>query len=130
VNPREKLTLGKTDVELTRFGFGGGSIGELFIRVSEKAAESTLETTWNCGARYCDRMLPFPQAIKMDLISIHRAGCGTNFILLTLQETLTDLSPQASNRKRVRGQSQSLQWIDANIAIGLKGFILYHVRIC
>ncbi len=46
--------LGRTDVELTELGFGGASIGELFVRVSEADAAATLASAWDAGVRYFD----------------------------------------------------------------------------
>ena len=42
--------LGRTAVEVTELGFGGASIGELFVRVSEADADSTLAAAWRAGA--------------------------------------------------------------------------------
>ncbi|MEO5884926.1 MAG: aldo/keto reductase [Candidatus Limnocylindrales bacterium] len=47
-------TLGTTDVEVTELGFGGASIGELFVRVSERDAAATLASAWDAGVRYFD----------------------------------------------------------------------------
>jgi D-threo-aldose 1-dehydrogenase len=46
--------LGRTDVEVTELGFGGASIGELFVRVSEQDAQGTLAAAWDAGVRYFD----------------------------------------------------------------------------
>lgn len=46
--------LGRTDVEVTRLGFGGASIGELFDRVSERDALATIDAAWDAGIRYFD----------------------------------------------------------------------------
>jgi len=46
--------LGRTDVQLTQLGFGGASIGELFVRVSEADAAATLTSAWDAGVRYFD----------------------------------------------------------------------------
>jgi D-threo-aldose 1-dehydrogenase len=46
--------LGRTDVQLTELGFGGASIGELFVRVSEADAAATLTSAWDAGVRYFD----------------------------------------------------------------------------
>ena len=46
--------VGKTDIEVTELGFGGASIGELFVRVSETAAQATLAAAWDAGVRYYD----------------------------------------------------------------------------
>lgn len=46
--------LGRTAVEVTELGFGGASIGELFVRVSEVDAAATLAAAWDAGVRYFD----------------------------------------------------------------------------
>jgi D-threo-aldose 1-dehydrogenase len=46
--------LGTTDVAVTELGFGGASIGELFVRVSERDAQATLAAAWDAGVRYFD----------------------------------------------------------------------------
>ncbi|MBA3236261.1 MAG: aldo/keto reductase [Chloroflexi bacterium] len=46
--------LGTTAIEVTELGFGGASIGELFVRVSEVDAAATLATAWSSGVRYFD----------------------------------------------------------------------------
>jgi D-threo-aldose 1-dehydrogenase len=54
VNPGERRALGRTGVELTRLGFGGAPIGELFVRVSDETAAATLRFAWEAGVRYFD----------------------------------------------------------------------------
>ncbi|MBA3796017.1 MAG: aldo/keto reductase [Chloroflexi bacterium] len=49
-----KRRLGRTAVEVTELGFGGASIGELFVRVSEADAAATLAAAWQAGVRYFD----------------------------------------------------------------------------
>ncbi len=46
--------LGRTGVELTELGFGGASIGELFVRVTEADAQATIAAAWDAGIRYFD----------------------------------------------------------------------------
>ncbi len=46
--------LGRTAVEVTELGFGGASIGELFVRVSELDAAATIAAAWDAGIRYFD----------------------------------------------------------------------------
>ncbi|MBM3534739.1 MAG: aldo/keto reductase [Alphaproteobacteria bacterium] len=46
--------LGRSAVEITRLGFGGAPLGNLFSVVSERAAEEALETAWDAGWRYFD----------------------------------------------------------------------------
>ena len=58
MNANEKRKLGRTDVELTQFGFGAASLGEIFALVSEEDTLSTLQTLWKHGVCYID-MAPF-----------------------------------------------------------------------
>ncbi|MCZ6635182.1 MAG: aldo/keto reductase [bacterium] len=46
--------LGPTDVFLTRMGFGGAPLGDLFEAISEVQAQETLQTAWDAGIRYFD----------------------------------------------------------------------------
>ncbi len=46
--------VGRTNVEVTELGFGGASIGELFVRVSEVDAATTVAAAWDAGVRYFD----------------------------------------------------------------------------
>ena len=54
MDPLATRTLGRTGVALTRLGFGGAPLGELFTRVSEEAATATLRAAWDAGLRYFD----------------------------------------------------------------------------
>jgi D-threo-aldose 1-dehydrogenase len=46
--------LGRTGVEVTELGFGGASIGELFVRVPERDAVATIDAAWDAGIRFYD----------------------------------------------------------------------------
>lgn len=46
--------IGRTAVEVTELGFGGASIGELFVRVSEHDALATIDAAWDARIRYFD----------------------------------------------------------------------------
>ncbi len=46
--------IGRTGVEVTELGFGGASIGELFVRVSEHESLATMDLAWDAGVRYFD----------------------------------------------------------------------------
>ncbi len=54
MNPIEVRNLGRTQVELTQFGFGAARLGELFVRVSEEESLATLQALWEHGVRYID----------------------------------------------------------------------------
>ena len=54
VNPTERRRLGRTQIELTQFGYGAAPLGELFARVSEGNASATMGALWDHGIRYFD----------------------------------------------------------------------------
>jgi D-threo-aldose 1-dehydrogenase len=49
-----RRTIGRTGVEVTELGFGGASIGELFVAVPERDALGAIEGAWEAGLRYFD----------------------------------------------------------------------------
>ena len=49
-----KRNLGRTEVALTKLGFGGAPLGDLFERISETQAGLTLQAAWDAGVRYFD----------------------------------------------------------------------------
>jgi D-threo-aldose 1-dehydrogenase len=59
----------RTGVQLTELGFGGGGLGELFVKVSDAQAEETLAAAWDGGQRFFDSA-PFYGAG----LSEHRIG--------------------------------------------------------
>ncbi|SCL35133.1 D-threo-aldose 1-dehydrogenase [Micromonospora rhizosphaerae] len=50
----ERVRLGRTEVEVTRLGFGLAPIGGLFTPVGDEIARATVEAAWNLGLRYFD----------------------------------------------------------------------------
>ncbi len=46
--------LGRSEVKVTRLGFGGAPLGNLFSVVAETTAEAALQAAWNAGWRYFD----------------------------------------------------------------------------
>jgi D-threo-aldose 1-dehydrogenase len=46
--------VGHTQVELSELGFGGSSIGNLYVAIDDEAAASTLRAAWEAGVRYFD----------------------------------------------------------------------------
>ena len=54
MDPTTLRTLGRTGVQVTQLGFGGASIGELFVRVAEEEAQAAVRTAWDAGIRYFD----------------------------------------------------------------------------
>lgn len=54
MDPTTTRTIGTRGVEVTTLGFGGASIGELFVPVSEHDALATIDAAWDAGVRYFD----------------------------------------------------------------------------
>ena len=52
--PFERVRVGRTDVEVTRLGFGAASIAGLFSAVEDGQAAETIERAWQLGIRYFD----------------------------------------------------------------------------
>jgi D-threo-aldose 1-dehydrogenase len=52
--PFDRVRLGRSDVEVTRLGFGGASIGGLFAAVEDDVAAATIDRAWRLGIRYFD----------------------------------------------------------------------------
>jgi D-threo-aldose 1-dehydrogenase len=46
--------VGRTTVEVTRLGFGGGPIGGLYMSLDDETAAAALDAAWECGIRYFD----------------------------------------------------------------------------
>lgn len=52
--PRDRRRLGRSQVEVTRLGFGGAPLGNLFSAVAEDAAGAALAAAWESGQRLFD----------------------------------------------------------------------------
>ena len=50
----ERRKLGRTDVSLTVFGFGGTSLGNMYRAIDDKAANEALDASFDAGVRYVD----------------------------------------------------------------------------
>src|SRR5215467_4815253 len=46
--------LGRSAVEVTQLGFGGGPLGGLFAPLDDDTAAGALAAAWDCGIRYFD----------------------------------------------------------------------------
>jgi D-threo-aldose 1-dehydrogenase len=46
--------LGRSEVEVTQLGFGGGPLGGLFAPLDDDTAAAALAAAWDCGIRYFD----------------------------------------------------------------------------
>jgi D-threo-aldose 1-dehydrogenase len=54
VDPAETRALGRTAVRVTRLGFGGAPLGNLFRRLDEPQATDAVRRAWAAGVRYFD----------------------------------------------------------------------------
>jgi D-threo-aldose 1-dehydrogenase len=54
VSPFEKVPLGRTQLKVTRLGFGMAPLGGLYAPVSDEQAAETLGHAWQLGIRYYD----------------------------------------------------------------------------
>lgn len=50
----KRSRLGRTDVEVTQLGFGGGPLGGLFEPLDDATAAAALAAAWEAGVRYYD----------------------------------------------------------------------------
>ncbi len=54
MDPVKLRKLGRSDVMVPQFGFGGAPLGDLFTRISDEDSEATLTAAWEAGVRYYD----------------------------------------------------------------------------
>ncbi len=54
MNPRERGSLGRTDVEVTRLGLGLAPLAGLYTAVGDGQAAAAVECAWDLGIRYFD----------------------------------------------------------------------------
>ena len=54
IDPRETRALGRSGVRVTRLGFGGAPLGNLFRSLEEPQALDTVRRAWAGGIRYFD----------------------------------------------------------------------------
>jgi D-threo-aldose 1-dehydrogenase len=54
LDPGECRRLGRSDVQVTCFGFGGAPLGERFVRVSNGEADAIVEAAYAAGINYFD----------------------------------------------------------------------------
>ena len=54
MDPFATRRLGKTELQMPLFGYGGAPLGDLFTRITDTDAETMLNTAWDAGVRYYD----------------------------------------------------------------------------
>ena len=54
MDPLARMRIGKTDLEVTRLGFGGATLGDARETLDEHTAEATLVAAYEAGIRYFD----------------------------------------------------------------------------
>jgi D-threo-aldose 1-dehydrogenase len=52
--PTDRRPIGRTQLEVTRLGFGSAEIGGLYTAVTDEAAETIVRHAWDLGVRYFD----------------------------------------------------------------------------
>ncbi|WP_308916594.1 aldo/keto reductase [Jannaschia sp. LMIT008] len=54
MTPSTKVPFGRTDLEVTAFGFGTAPLGNIFREIDEATSEAMFDTAWEAGVRYYD----------------------------------------------------------------------------
>jgi D-threo-aldose 1-dehydrogenase len=100
MEPIERRTLGRTNVEVTKLGLGGAGIGDLTETLDEEMAQSILHAAWDGGIRYYDTS-PFYGHGKSE----HRVGHflrqkpRDEFVVSTKVGRIFQAAPDPARRK-------------------------------
>lgn len=54
MQPGAKMKFGRTDLEVTAFGFGTAPIGNIFREIDEATSDAMIQSAWEHGVRYYD----------------------------------------------------------------------------
>lgn len=54
MKPAQKVKFGRTDLEVTAFGFGTAPVGNIFREIDEATSDAMFQTAWDAGVRYYD----------------------------------------------------------------------------
>jgi D-threo-aldose 1-dehydrogenase len=54
MKPDTKVKFGRTDLEVTPFGFGTAPVGNIFREIDEQTSEAMFQESWDQGVRYYD----------------------------------------------------------------------------
>jgi D-threo-aldose 1-dehydrogenase len=79
-----QATVGRTGVEVTRLGFGGGALGLSRARLAEEDAAGALQASWDAGVRYFDTAPFYGRGISEQRVGNFLGGrCDAGFVLST-----------------------------------------------
>jgi D-threo-aldose 1-dehydrogenase len=93
----EKVALrSASGVQLTRMGFGGAPLGNLFKAIPEDRAQATLQAAWNAGIRYFDTAPQYGLGLSELRFgeAIRRFGHGAVTISTKVGRLLEDCAPE------------------------------------
>lgn len=54
MQPDTRVKFGRTDLEVTAFGFGTAPIGNIFREIDEETSDGMIQSAWDAGVRYYD----------------------------------------------------------------------------
>lgn len=54
MDPSTKQKFGRTDLEVSAFGFGTAPVGNIFREIDEETSDGMFQTAWDTGVRYFD----------------------------------------------------------------------------
>lgn len=54
MHPSDKRKFGRTDIEVTSFGFGTAPVGNIFREIDEETSAAMFERAWEAGVRFFD----------------------------------------------------------------------------
>jgi D-threo-aldose 1-dehydrogenase len=74
IDPRETRPLGRTTVRVTRLGFGGAPLGNLFRALDERQAIDAVRRAWTAGIRYFDTAPLYGSGLSEQRIGAALAG--------------------------------------------------------
>ena len=83
MDPFQRRKLGRSNVMLPQFGFGGAPLGDLFVKVGEAEAEATLSAAWDAGVRYYDTAPWYGRGQSEHRIGRHLYDRPRNEVLLS-----------------------------------------------
>lgn len=101
MDPLSTCKLGRTEVELTRLGFGAAALGDLFTVVPDPDAQAAIDAAWDGGVRYFDTAPWYGRGQ-----SEHRIGRGLyhrrrqDFVLSTKVGRVLRAAPDESSFNR------------------------------